>query len=941
MIPAPAIALLLVAQGPHRPPRADSAAVRARRTLEAAEHALEHDSLPRLSARWRAAPPADRAARLGLAEIARLTYRLAEADSIARSIIREGIEDNIAVEARAMQGRIAIDSANRPLADSLLTLAARDAERLGDSASAADLLALLARVRVRTAGSDAASLLLARARRWLPAGDAYVGARLECVTAIVLSQRAGSGALAHAARGVTLARQAGSLRAEGVCRESAAREWLRLGETDSAIAAFREAAEAQTRGHDQAGAAGTLSYLGEVLRLRGELGEARRALEASYIDAAQSAGKTTQAWATLLLGQISAAVLDVEDASVRFRQAALLMHTEGDRWGEARVYDAEAALAIRAGDPGRAREALDRAEAVMGSVSNPGWETLRTARELDLARLSGDRAGARAEFERLRRLRTPGGAGWEGIDLDFLEGSLELEEGNYRAAARAFARVHAPASLPPLHAAVLTRRAEVAARLGDLGTAELLLDSASTFLDRWRASLNDRELRRAALAIPVDLVDPDLGTAGVIAALAQGGRAPAGFRLAESVRARELLDRVIGHAALADSLPARAHAMRGSHALEEIQRALRPDEALLDFVAGRRGEPTTLFAVTARDIRHWVLPPADSLAPLLHRLQSLLQAGDATGGLSRRVGTMLLGAVLPTFPAGITRLIVVPDGPLHDAPFETLRPNDDRALIERYEIAIVPSASLLVELRRRQGTSTDQVVAFGDPLRAGPLLELPALPGAAREARAVAAGLTHSRTLLGAAATSTAFRQAAAERLAVLHLAVHARVDSWGASHTGIVLAPGPSDDGVVRLPELESMHIGADLVVLSGCRTTGGQLVAGEGIVGLTSAMLGAGARAVVATAWPVTDEGAERMVRAFYEELRRGRSSGEALRAAKLEIRRQDGTSEWAAWQLVGDPALRVRLTPRLHWPYWVAGVAMLLIIYRVGGVGRARIR
>lgn len=934
MILVPALGLLLIPLSQQPRGRADSAIARARHTLEMAEHALERDSLAGISALWRSAPPSDRAARLGLAEIARLTYHLTESDSIARSIVRDGIEDNITVEARALPGRIAIDSANRALADSLLTLAERQAEQLGDSSSAADLLTLLARIRVRTGGSTAANLLLARGRAWLPSEDAYVGARLECVSAIVLSQAASAAALAHASRGIMLARQAGSLRAEGVCRESAAREWLRLGQPDSAIAAFRLAAEVQTRGRDRAGAAGTLSYLGEVLRLQGELGEARRALERSYLDAGASAGKTTQAWATLLLGQISAEVMDIADASARFVEAARLMQQEGDRWGEARVYDAEAALAIRTADPGAARTALDRAEAVMGSVSHPSWETLRPARELDLARLSGDRTEAWAELGEMRRIRRPGGAGWEGIDLDYLEGTLDLEAGRLSAAERAFLRVHSPPSLPPLHAAVLTRRAEVASRLGDLARSATLLDSASIFLDHWRASLSDRELRRAALAIPVDLVDPDLGRATIIGRLANGGRVEDAFRLAQSARARELLNRVIEHSALADTLPARAHTRNPPRDLSEIQQALKPEEALLDFVAGRRGETTTLFTVTRSAIQPQALPPADSLTPLIHHLESLLRIGDQSEALRRRLGTMLLGEAIRRLPPEVTRLMVIPDGPLHQAPWETFLLPDGSEVIDRYEVAILPSASVLAELRHRQRASSDAVVALGDPTLTGPGGDLPALPGAAREARAVGAGLLHSEILLGPAASRPAFQLAAARRLAVLHLAVHATVDDRAPNRTGILLASGPDDDGVVRLPELESMSIGADLVVLSACHTTGGQLLTGEGIVGLTSAMLGAGARTVIATAWPVTDEGAERMTRMFYRELRRGVSAGDALRRAKLAIRRSGGAaSEWAAWQLVGDPALRVELIARSRWPYWVILALTALGLYRVG--------
>src|SRR5690606_39765237 len=74
----------------------------------------------------------------------------------------------------------------------------------------------------------------------------------------------------------------------------------------------------------------------------------------------------------------------------------------------------------------------------------------------------------------------------------------------------------------------------------------------------------------------------------------------------------------------------------------------------------------------------------------------------------------LLAEALAALPPGIERLIVVPDGPVHRLPIETLRPGPDAApLATRFDIVISPSATLWLGARQR-GTCTVETDAGGD-----------------------------------------------------------------------------------------------------------------------------------------------------------------------------------------------------------------------------------
>ena len=121
--------------------------------------------------------------------------------------------------------------------------------------------------------------------------------------------------------------------------------------------------------------------------------------------------------------------------------------------------------------------------------------------------------------------------------------------------------------------------------------------------------------------------------------------------------------------------------------------------------------------------------------------------------------------------------------------------------------------------------------------------------------------------------------------------------------------------------------------MVLSACRTAGGVMVAGEGMQGLTAPLLEAGARAVVATQWRIGDQTTVGWWTISTPGLGRGLPVAEALREAKLAaIRRGAPAGEWAAFTVVGDPLIRVRLrepAPRLAClASWLVGALVLLL-------------
>jgi CHAT domain-containing protein len=89
-------------------------------------------------------------------------------------------------------------------------------------------------------------------------------------------------------------------------------------------------------------------------------------------------------------------------------------------------------------------------------------------------------------------------------------------------------------------------------------------------------------------------------------------------------------------------------------------------------------------------------------------------------------------------------------------------------------------------------------------------------------------------------------------------------------------VAPEPQSDGVLTAEEIAALDLAETwLVVLSACETGVGEARAGEGVLGLRRAFMMSGAKNLLMTLWPVSDETTAEIMRDFY---RKALSSGDA---------------------------------------------------------------
>ena len=341
----------------------------------------------------------------------------------------------------------------------------------------------------------------------------------------------------------------------------------------------------------------------------------------------------------------------------------------------------------------------------------------------------------------------------------------------------------------------------------------------------------------------------------------------------------------------------------------EVARRLTPHEVLIEYLVSDSGVvafvvgdsvSTIALGTTRRDLVRLVefargtidrrgSPRVDSLwrAPLRGLHRSLVAPLEQTGLLE-----------------GATRLVIIPHGELHYLPFAALLDGDGRALVERYEIAVTPSASVWLALGERPRA----------PASAGILAVAPrpdALPASRREVAAIQRSAAGSaRVMTGSAATEDAFRREAPTHR-VLHLATYGVLNKHNPLFSFVELAPGGEHDGRLEVHEVFGLRLTADLVVLSACQTGVGSgtltdVPAGDDWVGLTRAFLHAGAKQVVATLWPVDDWATAALMERFYEEIVAGADARQALARAQRALRSERATAHpfyWAGFVVMGS--------------------------------------
>ncbi|MBP7375939.1 MAG: CHAT domain-containing protein [Pyrinomonadaceae bacterium] len=276
--------------------------------------------------------------------------------------------------------------------------------------------------------------------------------------------------------------------------------------------------------------------------------------------------------------------------------------------------------------------------------------------------------------------------------------------------------------------------------------------------------------------------------------------------------------------------------------------------------------------------------------------------------------------------AGKTNIIVIPDGPLWDLPFQALQDGKGKYLVEKAAISYAPSLTALREMRKRAKTrkpSPDaELLAFGNPIIGRSTAErvqrifmsekLEPIPEAERLVNSLAKmyGPTRSKVYTGADAREEVAKTES-PKYRIVQFATHGILNNVSPMYSHLVLAQNeknPNEDGLLEAWEMKDLDLKADMVILSACETARGKISGGEGVIGMTWASFIAGAPTTVASQWKVESKSTTELMLEFHRQLLTGKgiSKSEALRRASLKLMKMPQykhPSYWAGFVMIGD--------------------------------------
>ncbi len=311
-----------------------------------------------------------------------------------------------------------------------------------------------------------------------------------------------------------------------------------------------------------------------------------------------------------------------------------------------------------------------------------------------------------------------------------------------------------------------------------------------------------------------------------------------------------------------------------------------------------------LITADTRVAREYSITAAD-LNRKVHAFREVLQQPQRDPRpLAQELYHILIGPVARDLElAQAQTLMWTLDGVLRYVPIAALH-DGKRYLVERYRNVMVTPASQtrLKDLPQRQWTG----LGLGVTLPHGDFAALPAvgleLHGIIRESKGDAEGVLWGAVKMDSDFTEASMRSALRQHYGAVHLASHFKLTPGNDTASFLLLGDGNSLS-LARLNTLPNVFEGVELLALSACNTAfgGGTEADGKEVESFGVMAQKQGAKAVIASLWPVADVSTKELMQTFYRirESKKGMTKAEALRQAQLVLLRGKITQSDTAQQ------------------------------------------
>ncbi len=350
--------------------------------------------------------------------------------------------------------------------------------------------------------------------------------------------------------------------------------------------------------------------------------------------------------------------------------------------------------------------------------------------------------------------------------------------------------------------------------------------------------------------------------------------------------------------------------------ITQLQNVLSEKTALISYFIDENNSRLYTFVISKKKfaIETKALPPAYDKYITGLRNSLFFQEINTFRISAQKLYKLLIPAKIPGY---VNDLVIVPAGRMGVIPFETLlrktSENEDFKtlpyLLREYSIRYEFSAGLA--LQKKHESKIISSALFCAPVTFPDKDALPDLPGTEAEVNAIASLFRqkniNSSVYLNGKANEATIKSESLKDFSLVHFATHGVVDEKSPELSRIYLqTETDAEDGNLFAGEIYNLQLNADLVALSACQTGLGKISKGEGVIGLSRALVYAGAKNIIVSFWSVADESTAQLMTDFYKQLLENPSASYSrdLRKAKLSLLQGNYSAPyyWAPFILIG---------------------------------------
>ncbi|MGB6300845.1 MAG: CHAT domain-containing tetratricopeptide repeat protein, partial [Rivularia sp. (in: cyanobacteria)] len=307
--------------------------------------------------------------------------------------------------------------------------------------------------------------------------------------------------------------------------------------------------------------------------------------------------------------------------------------------------------------------------------------------------------------------------------------------------------------------------------------------------------------------------------------------------------------------------------------------------------------------------------------------------------LARTLDKQVMAPIRPLL-GDARHLLLSPDGQLNLIPFEALKDEQNKYLVEKYAFSYLTTGRDLLRLETtakqlinpvvfadinyqqqetvvaaNRGSESRRSTDFAN-------LKFGSLAATSEEGEQIKKIFPDTNIITGTKATESAIKQL--KTPSILHLATHGfflpdeeikpvspAINQLNNQlnqpqylnlenpllRSGLALAGfnnrqnkqsnNNTEDGVLTALEVAGLNLrGTELVVLSACETGVGDVKTGDGVYGLRRALVIAGSQTQLLSLWLVADDGTKDLMVEYYQKIKAGKGRHQALREVQLEF-------------------------------------------------------